>query len=193
VSEEAGGEECDRSSGKPVKVMAFDEARFGLINWHKRRYCPKGFRPPCTVRRACEWTYLYAAVDPTTGESSCLYLPGMDRLCLEAFSGYLGEAHSDHRLVVVLDGAPSHRSEEIGLPENVSLLRLPRYSPELNPVERWFQEFRRALSNRVFETVELLQEALTEALEPYWGDRSRLRSLTGYAWWVEAVESLGHQ
>ncbi len=40
-------------------VMAFDEARFGLINWHHRRYCPKGFRPPRVVRRRCEWTYLY--------------------------------------------------------------------------------------------------------------------------------------
>jgi hypothetical protein len=51
----------------------------------------------------------------------------------------------------------------------------------LNPAERWFQElFRRALSNRVFEAVELLQEALTEVLEPYyWRDPSRLQSLTG--------------
>ena len=132
-------------------------------------------------------------MDPATGESSWLYLPGMDRLCLEAFLGHLGETYADHHLVVVLDGAPSHRSEGIAYPENVSLLRLPRYSPELNPAERWFQEFRRALSNRVFEAVELLQEALTEVLEPYWLDPSRLRSLTGYAWWVEAVESLGHQ
>ncbi len=194
MREEAEGEERLRSSGKPLKVLAFDEARFGLINWHRRRYCPKGFRPPWVVRRAYEWTYLYAAVDPATGESLCLYLPGMDKLCLEAFLGHLGEAYADHHLVVVLDGAPSHRSSEgIAYPENVSLLRLPRYSPELNPAERWFQEFRRALSNRAFETVELLQEALTEVLEPYWRDLSRLRSLTGYAWWVEAVESLGHQ
>jgi putative transposase len=175
-------------------VLAFDEARFGLINWHRRRYCPKGFRPPYTVRRAYEWTYLYAAVDPTTGESSCLYLPGMDKLCLEAFLEHLGEVYADHHLVVVLDdGAPSHRSEGIAYPENLSLLRLPSYSPELNPAERWFLEFRRALSNKVFEAVELLQEALTEVLEPYLRDPSRLRSLTGYAWWVEAVESLGHQ
>jgi putative transposase len=75
----------------------------------------------------------------------------------------------------------------------VSLMKLPAYSPELNPVERWFQEFRRALSNRVFETVELLQEALTEALEPYWQNSDKLRSLTGFSWWVEAIESLGHQ
>lgn len=67
-------ENC-RQSGKPLKVLAFDEARFGLINWHQRRYCPEGFRPPYIVHRRYEWSYLYAAVDPATGESVCAYLP----------------------------------------------------------------------------------------------------------------------
>ncbi len=97
----------------------------------------------------------------------------------------------------MLDGAPSHTSSQITLPENVSLMRFSGLlSPELNPVERWFQEFRRALStlsNKIFETVEPLQEALTKALEPYWRDLARLRSLTGFSWWVEAIESLGHK
>lgn len=35
------------------------------------------------------------------------------------------------------------------------------YSPELDPVERWFQEFRRKLSNKTFETVELMQDSPT--------------------------------
>lgn len=173
--------------------MAFDEARFGLINWHKKRYCPRGFRPPYVVHRAYEWTYLYAAVDPTTGESFCIYLPRLDSCCFEAFLECLGEAYADHHLVVVLDGAPSHTSKEIELPENVGLLSLPSYSPELNPVERWFQEFRRALANRVFETIGSLQDALTRVLEPYWEEPTRLRSLTGFSWWTEAIDALCHQ
>jgi transposase len=173
-----------------LKVLAFDEARFGLINWHRRRYCPKGFRPPYIVRRSYEWTYLYAALEPTTGESFCLYLPGMDSWCLQSFLEELSEAYPDHHLLVVLDGAPSHRSEEIVCPGNVDFLRLPAYSPELDPVERWFQEFRRELSNKAFETVELLQEALGQVLRPYWEDPSGLRGLTGFSWWVEAVNTL---
>ena len=125
-----GSEERDCFSGKPLKVLAFDEARFGLISWHRRRrYCPKGFRPPYTVRRVYEWTYLYyAAVDPTSGESFCLCLPGMDGLCFEAFLEHLGEAYAEHHLLIVLDGAPSHTSGRIALAENVSLMRLPAYS-----------------------------------------------------------------
>src|SRR5215204_6119412 len=80
----------------------------------------------------------------------------------------LSETYPDHHLLVVLDGAPSHRSEEIVCPQNVDFLRLPAYSPELDPVERWFQEFRRELSNKAFQSVELLQEALDQALWPYW-------------------------
>lgn len=105
----------------------------------------------------------------------------------------LGGAYTDYHLLVVLDGAPSHTSSQRTLSKNVSLLRLPSYSPEVNPVERWFQEFRRALSNRIFGKVELLQEALTKALEPYWQDPTQLRSLSGFSWWVEAIDSLGHQ
>jgi hypothetical protein len=48
--EEVKERHCEK--GKPLKVVAFDEARFGLINWHRRRYCPMGFRPPYVVKGA---------------------------------------------------------------------------------------------------------------------------------------------
>ncbi len=143
------------------------------------------------MRRAYKWTYLYAAaVEPTTGESFCVYLPGMDDGCLEIFLDELSKTYPDHHLLIVLDGAPSHRSEQIVHPENISLIMLPSYSPELDPVERWFQEFRRKLSNRTFESVAVLQEALTQTLRPYWEEPTFLKRLTGYSWWVEAVEAL---
>ena len=121
-------------------------------------------------------------------ELLCLYLPGMDDACLEVFLGELSKTYPDHHLLVVLDGAPSHRSEQIVHPENISLLQLPPRSPELDPAERWFQEFRRELSNRTFESVVLIQEALTKTLWPYWENPPLLKRLTGYSWWIEAVE-----
>jgi len=81
----------------------------------------------------------------------------MDTGCLQSFLDQLSEAYPHNHPLVVLDGAPSHRSEEIVCPENVDFLRLPAYSPELDPVEGWFQEFRRELSNKAFEAVVLLQ------------------------------------
>ena len=116
--------------------------------------------------------------------------PQRERVAYAEEGGDRSEAYPDHHLLVVLDGAPSHRSEEIVCPDNVEFLRLPAYSPELDPVERWFQEFRRELSNKAFESVELLQEALDQTLWPYWEDLSRLQRLTGFSWWVEAINTL---
>lgn len=132
-------------------------------------------------------------MDPDTGESVCAYFPNVDKECLKAYLQHLSQIYAEYRVVLVLDNAPSHTAKELELPENIELLALPTYSPELNPVERWFQEFRRALSNRIFETIEALQRALTESLEPYWRDPRLLRSLTGFPWWRQAIESLRHQ
>jgi hypothetical protein len=51
------------------------------------------------VRRTYKWTYLYAAVEPTTGESFCLYLPGMDDGCLEIFLDELSKSYPAHHLL----------------------------------------------------------------------------------------------
>jgi DDE superfamily endonuclease len=68
----------------------------------------------------------------------------MESGSLQCFLEEISEAYSEnHLLLVVLDGAPSHREEEIVCPDNLEFLRLPAYSPELDPVDRWFQEFRR--------------------------------------------------
>jgi hypothetical protein len=86
-----------------------DEARFGLKSWHRRRWCPKGFRPPWIHQDTYEWLWLYVAVEPATGESFCLYLPRLDGECFEIFLGELNRA-CPGEAVVILDGAPGHRA-----------------------------------------------------------------------------------
>jgi hypothetical protein len=49
---------------------------------------------------------------------------------------------------------------------------------------------KRVVQPKAFETVELLQEALGQALLPYWEEPARLRQLTGFSWWVEAINAL---
>lgn len=144
------------------------------------------------MSRRYEWTYhLYAAVEPTTAKSVCAYLPRVDARCLEAFLEHLGKKkYADHRVILVLNNAPSYLSKAVVLPGNVSLLKLPPYSPELNSIERWFQEFRRELSSKIFEDIGSLQAALTGVLEPYRRERERLRSLTGFPWWKAAADAL---
>ncbi len=128
-------------------VLSFDEARFGLISWHKKRCRWLGERPSYTVQRKYEWSWLYAVVEPATGESFRLYLPSLDSRCFEVFPHELSHIYPDHQLVLVMDNAPAHLTRDLTLPNNISLLPLPPYGPKPNPVERWFLEFRRMLAN----------------------------------------------
>lgn len=171
-------------------MLSFDEARFGLINWHKKRYRHLGERPRYTVQRKYEWSWLYAAVEPATGESFCLYLPSLDGDCFKVFLDQLSCTYREHHLVLVMDNAPAHVTRSLALPGNISLLPLPPYSPELNPVERWFLEFRRRLANFCFTSIEALHDVLTEVLEGYWAAPDKLKQLTNFPWWRQAVEQL---
>ena len=64
--------------------------------------------------------------------------------------------------LVVLDGAGWHRSRELEIPDNVSLLRLPPCSPELNPVGTLFSALKhRHFANCVFESGEQVRVTLS--------------------------------
>jgi transposase len=134
---------------------------------------------------------LYVAVEPTTGESFCLYLPRLDGECFEVFLKEFEKSYPDEEVVLVLDGAAGHRSGEVQWPSGIEGLRLPARSPELNPAERWFEELRARLSNRIFESEEEMMEALTEALRPsYWEAPEVLARLVGYGWWMEGISNI---
>jgi transposase len=157
---------------------------------HRRRWCPRGARPPWVYEDRYEWLWLYAAVEPTSGESFFLFLPRTDGACLELFLGAFRAAVPDGTVAVVLDGSGGHASGRVAWPTRLAPLRLPAYSPELNPVERLFEELRAALANRVFDSLAELERALTAALRRYWDDPLALRRLTGYPWWVEGVHNI---
>lgn len=167
-----------------------DEARIGLKVTHRRSWCPFGHRPPWTHEHEYKWLWLYAAVEPSTGESFVLFLPHTDGVCFEVFLSAMRQATPDDPIGLVLDNSGSHTSGHVAWPEGLKPIPLPPYSPELNPAERWFEELRRTLANRIFDTIEDLQNAVTEFLRPYWQNPDKLKRLTGYPWWCEAVEKL---
>lgn len=65
---------------------------------------------------------------------------------------------------------------------HIHLLPLPPYSPELNPVERLWDIMKDRIANRVFPTLTTLEDQLSEALRPYWEDRSKVLDLVGLGW-----------
>jgi len=172
------------------RVVAFDEGRFGLKLWFRRRWCTFGHRPPWIVNDRYEWVWVYIAVTPTTGECSCLLLPHVDTICLTLFLTTVREEWPDERIGIVLDGSGSHRGEKVIWPPGIVPLPLPPYSPELNPAEQFFRHLRKRLANVIFETIAALEETLMRELRRLWEHPKVVTRMTNYPWWREGVEAI---
>jgi len=172
------------------RVFALDEARFGLKVWHRRRWCPKGVRPPWLYEERYQWLWLYAAVEPLTGKSFFLFLPRLDGECFQLFLEELRAWYPGEGMVVVLDNSSSHRSGEVDWPAGLRGLPLPSYSPELNPAEGLFKAARAELSNEVFQDLEGLEQRLMGWVRRYQENPEQLQRLTAYPWWIGGVENI---
>ena len=85
--------------------------------------------------------------------------------------------------VVVLDGAGWHGAKALAIPDNISLLLLPPYSPELNPIENvWLYLRQNYLSNRVFDDYDAIVEACCDAWRTFTALTDLVTSVTQRAW-----------
>jgi transposase len=95
---------------------------------------------------------------------------------------------ADTHALMVMDGAGWHRSIELEIPANVSILLLPPYSPELNPAELiWRQLRQRKLSNRLYPTLDDLEAAVDEAWLWISNQQEELSSLCLFPWMESAL------
>lgn len=175
----------------PVLVMFQDEARFGRLSLPQRCWAPTPLRPVVVQGVVREYTYAYAALAPVEGELDWMIAPSMCMVEMGAFLRHVAERHADRFVVMVVDGAPSHRATHLYVPDNMALVRLPPYSPELNPAEHLWDEMReKHFANRVFESMgAVIAQALTGLVE-WKASPEAVRSLAGWPWILQALQSL---
>ena len=142
-----------------------DEARFGQQGTITDVWARSGSRPRAVRQTRYDWVYLYAAVEPATGESAALVAPYVNTGTMNAFLKILDrERKDDEHFVLIMDQAGWHKSRDLRLPDGITALLLPTYSPELNPVENLWHYLRsHFLSNRSYEDYDALLTAGTEA------------------------------
>lgn len=173
---------------KRVEVWLQDEARFGQQGTLTSVWAERGSRPSVVKQTEYDWCYIYAAVNPVTGASSAMLAPTVNTEYMNEHLKFISkEAGADTHVVLVLDNAGWHVAKALKVPDNITLLPLPPYSPELNCVERvWGYLRSHYLSNRVFTDYEELFNAGCEA----WCKltESDLRSICHTEWVTHAVE-----
>jgi transposase len=135
-----------------VQVWFQDEARIGQQGTLTRCWGLTGSRPTAVRQTEYEWVYLFGAVNPQTGESSALLAPTVNTEYMNHHLRFIREqAGTDVHVLLVLDRAGWHVAKALEVPSNLTLLYLPPYSPELNPLERlWVYLRSHYLSNRAY-------------------------------------------
>jgi transposase len=101
------------------------------------------------------------AVCPTSGRAEGLVAPKLNAGVVQTFLDELSKTiPANTHVVLVWDGAGYHAAKRLRVPANLTPIRLPPYSPELNPVERlWLYLREHHWSNRVYKDIDALEEA----------------------------------
>jgi hypothetical protein len=171
--------------GRSVRLMFQDEARFGRMARPKRCWAPAPLRPTMSNGYEREFVYVHGAVSPLPGEMDWQLCRDMNTTRMGEFLAQVSQAHPEELIVMVLDGASSHKAKDLVVPENIRLLPLPPYAPELNPQEHIWEEVReKEFPNRVFDRMAAVIGQLEQGLPRLAADHARLRSLTAWPWIV---------
>src|SRR3974377_2531627 len=99
----------------------------------RRCWAPTATRPQVAVQLIREYVYLYGAVSPKDGTCVFLVMPAPDTECFQVFLDTLAKKYPKELILLVVDGAGNHVSDELEIPANIILNALPPNAPEFHP------------------------------------------------------------
>lgn len=142
-----------------------DESRFGLKTHIGRCLTARGVKPIVKYQHAFKNTYLYGSFSPIDGDSFVFEIEGTTS---EIFYQYLLEfsKHKPEELkLIIIDNAGFHSLTKYKIPENIKLIRIPAYSPELNHSEKIWGYIKQFYKNKVFGDLKNVKEWLHDFIE----------------------------
>ncbi|MBC7919767.1 MAG: transposase [Ferruginibacter sp.] len=125
---------------------------------------------------------------PLSGQVFAMFLPTLNRACFQLFAQQMNPI-LDRPSLLVADRATAHQAKLLTHTQ-LTLAHLPTACPELNPVERFFQELRRQMKSPVFLTLQAAQDSVERVLKAYFEQPERVRQLTAYPCIVHASQSI---
>ncbi len=143
-----------------------------------RKWGPQGHQPVAPIHIGYSFVHLFVALAPLTGQVFAMFLPALNQTCFTLLSQELNQTLCQPTLLVA-DRATAHKASLLA-GTHLVLARLPTACPELNPVERFFEELRRSMKSRVFETLQQAQDCVEGVLHTYFEDPRRVVQLAAY-------------
>jgi transposase len=148
-----------------IELWFEDEARVGQQGTQTRVWAVRGTRPRVIRQQQFLSAYIFGAVCPSADKAIGLILPQANIAAMEIYLTQIAQQLAPkHHAVLVMDRAPWHTTQRLKIPDNITCLFLPAYSPELNPVELvWLQLRQGWLANRCYENYEAIVDACCQA------------------------------
>lgn len=180
------------AAGKPLEIWFQDEARVGQQGSLEHIWAPIGSRPLAVRDNRHDSVYLFAALCPARATGAAIIMPAANS---DAMSEHLKEAATQGapgaHAIMLCDGAGWHQcGDRLTVPNIITLLPIPLYSPELNPMENVSDYLcSNKLSHTVWDTYDAIVRACAEAWRFLIGDPDRIRSIATRSW--ACVNGLG--
>lgn len=110
--------------------------------------------------------YVYSAAHAKNGDHFSLILPFVNTICMNIFLEQMSEYLGDKTVILVMDQAAWHKGEMLTIPQNIKIIYLPPYSPELNPVERLWQYIKNhTIKNKIYDNLEMLEKTIYDFIK----------------------------
>ena len=162
-----------------LQIWFQDEARFGQQGTLTRQWALKGTRPTAWRQTQYEYLYVFGAACPQTGQTVGLLAPYLNTDTVNAFfRQFEKEVNPAVHVFMIWDQAGFHMSKKVKVPRNVTIIPLPPYSPQLNPIENLWQYLRQHYwSNRVYEGYDHLRETANAVWHKVCLNRRKIKSI----------------
>jgi hypothetical protein len=173
------------AAGKPIEIWYQDEARVGQKGTHAYVWAPVGSCPLMVRDNRYDSVHLFGAICPTRGVGAAIIMPAVNT---EALNEHLAEISTQvepgAHAVLILDGASWHqRGAASRVSDNITLLSLPPYAPELNPMENVWEYLR---ANKLCAVVWHSYDEIVQACRRAWvfltDDPQRIKSIGYHPW-----------
>ena len=160
--------------------------RLGLYGQVRRVWAPRGVKVRQRIQIERVWRYLALAVDPRSGTLSWRWIANMKGATIaEALQYWRDQGIA----AVVWDGARGHSGPEIRQ-VGMTLIQQPPYAPELNPVERVFEELRRKIEGRTYNSLDEKATVVEQELKKLAANPEQVRRLANWHWIRDAYGQL---
>jgi len=143
-----------------VNLYFQDESRFGLMTHTGRCIAAKGVQPIVKYQHKYESTYLWGSYSPVDGDSFVWEINGVSTLIFQAYLKALSKHRPKELKILVIDNAGFHSTKYIDIPDNIKLINIPPYSPELNPCEQIWKHIKQKFKNQTFSNMQKLKHWL---------------------------------